>query len=328
MNTRSVMRNPELLPRMLLLPRSAKQYRRWSAFPIISFGAKQGSCARPIAGLILAIALMLGLATASARAERLPLWEVGAGVAALSFPAYRGANERQSWLLPVPYIIYRGKFLQADERRMRGLFYKTDRLETDVSINGSVPVDSSKIDARRGMPNLDPTLEIGPGLNLKLMETADHRTRIELRLPVRAVFASDFSHVRHVGWMLQPQVNADIRNPLGNAGWKLGLLAGPVFCDQRYNRYFYSVEPAFSTAARPAYSAGGGYGGFQMIAALSKRYRTFWVGAFVKWDDLHGAAFADSPLVKDKQGVAAGFSIAWLLGKSKTRVEATLWEHP
>ncbi|MBE0622657.1 MAG: MipA/OmpV family protein, partial [Burkholderiales bacterium] len=124
-----------------------------------------------------------------------------------------------------------------------------------------------------------------------------------------------------VGWVFQPHVNIDIRDPLGSAGWKLGLLAGPVYSDQRYNRHFYAVEPAFATAARPAYSARGGYGGVQMIAALSKRYREFWVGAFVKWDYLHGAAFADSPLVKDKQGMAAGFSIAWILGVSKTKVE-------
>ena len=322
MNTRTVMRVPERLSRMRPWPRSANRDRSWSGFPVVSFGARQDTCARPTARLISAIAVMLGVATPGARAEQLPLWEAGAGAAALSFPAYRGSNQRQSWLLPVPYIIYRGEFLQADERRMRGLFYKTDRLETDVSINGSVPVDSGKNDARRGMPNLDATLEIGPGLNLKLMETNDHRTRIELRLPVRGVFASDFSHVRHVGWVFQPQVNADIRDPLGNAGWKLGLLAGPVYSDQRYNRYFYGVEPAFATAARPAYNAGGGYGGMQMIAALSKRYREFWVGAFVKWDSVQGAAFADSPLVKDKQGVAAGFSIAWVLGESKTRIEA------
>ena len=303
MNIRPAMRISELLLRPL--PRSAKPDAR----------------AKPITGLIPAIAIMLGLAAAGARAEQLPLWEAGAGAAALSFPAYRGANERKSWLLPVPYIIYRGEFLQADERRMRGLFYTTDQLEIDISINGSVPVDSGKNDARRGMPDLDATLEIGPGLNVKLMESGDRRTRMELRLPVRSVFASDFSQVRHVGWVFQPQVNVDIRDPLGNAGWKLGLLAGPVYSDQRYNRYFYTVEPAFATPVRPAYAAGGGYGGVQMIAALSKRYREFWVGSFVKWDSLHGAAFADSPLVKNKQGVAAGFSIAWILGESKTMVE-------
>jgi len=315
------MRIPELLPHLLPVLRPANRDRSRIEFPIVSSDAKQDKYAKPIARLIAAIAVMLGLATAGARAEQLPLWEAGAGAAALSFPDYRGSNQRQLWLLPFPYIVYRGEFLQADERRTRGLFYKTDRLEIDLSINGSVPVDSDKNDARRGMPNLDGTLEIGPGLNLKLMQSGDRRTRMELRLPVRAVFASDFSHVRHVGWVFQPQVNVDILDPLGNAGWNLGLLAGPVYSDQRYNRYVYTVEPEFATAARPAFSAGGGYGGVQMIAALSKRYREFWVGAFVKLDSLHGAAFADSPLVKDKQGVAAGFSIAWILGESKTRVE-------
>jgi outer membrane scaffolding protein for murein synthesis (MipA/OmpV family) len=101
--------------------------------------------------LIPAIAVMLSLAAAGARAGQLPLREVGAGAAALSFPDYRGSNKRQSWLLPIPYIIYRGEFLQADERRTRGLFYHTDRLEIDVGINGSVPVDSGKNAARRGL---------------------------------------------------------------------------------------------------------------------------------------------------------------------------------
>jgi outer membrane protein len=269
------------------------------------------------------LAALLALCGATARAEQLPLWEAGLGAAALSFPDYRGSNERQAWLLPFPYVVYRGEYLQADERRMRGLFYRTDRLELDVSFNGSVPVDSSKNDARRGMPDLDGTLEIGPALNIKLMETADRKTLMELRLPVRAVLASDFTYVRQVGWMFQPHLSADIRDPLGNAGWKLGMLAGPMFSDRRYHRYFYEVEPAFATATRPAYTPGGGYAGTQLIAALSKRYPQFWVGGFVKWDTLHGAAFEDSPLVKDRQGFSAGVSFAWVLGVSKTMVEVT-----
>jgi len=189
---RPIMRIAELLLRTLPAPRSANRDRGWREFAIVSFGAKRDTHARPTAGLTCAIALMLGIAAAGARAGQQPLWEAGAGAAALSFPAYRGANERQSWLLPFPYIVYRGEFLQADERRIRGLFYETDRAEIDVSVNGSVPVDSGKNDARRGMPDLDATLEIGPGLNLRLMETGDRRTRLELRLPLRAVFASDF----------------------------------------------------------------------------------------------------------------------------------------
>jgi outer membrane protein len=275
------------------------------------------------AAAMLAVWLAAVATTAPARAEQLPLWEAGVGAAALSFPDYRGSNERQFWLLPFPYLVYRGEYLQADERRMRGVFFKAGRAELDLSFSGSVPVDSGDNDARRGMPDLDGTLEIGPALNLKLMETADRRTRVELRLPVRAVLASDFSYVRQVGWLSQPNISLDIRDPLGHAGWKLGILAGPIFSDRRYHRYFYEVAPAFATAARPAYSPGGGYAGSQLIGALSKRYREFWVGGFVKWDTLHGAAFEDSPLVKDRQGFAVGFSVAWVLGESKKMVEAT-----
>jgi len=276
-----------------------------------------------ITGLIAAFAALSGLTAGSGRAEQLPLWEAGVGVAAISLPDYRGSNERQAWVLPYPYIVYRGEFLQADERRVRGLFFKSDRLELDVSVNGSVPVDSNENDARRGMPDLDATLEIGPALNVLLMQSERRKSRLELRLPVRAVLASDFSYVRQVGWVFHPHLNLDVADPLGYGGWNLGLLAGPLVTDRRYNRYFYGVEAPFATANRPAYGAGGGYAGTQFIAALSKRYRQFWVGGFVKWDTLSGAAFADSPLVKDKQSVAAGFSIAWILGESKTRVETT-----
>ena len=277
---------------------------------------------KAITGLVPVVAAVLGL-SGGAHAEPMPLWEAGAGITAISFPDYRGSNERQLWVLPFPYLVYRGEYLQADERRMRGLFYRTDRLELDVSFNGSVPVDSGENDARRGMPDLDATLEIGPALNLKLSETSDRKARLELRLPVRAVFASDFSYARQVGWVFQPNLNLDVRDPFGHAGWKLGLLAGPIFSDRRYHRYFYEVNPAFATTARPAYSPGGGYAGTQLISALSKRYREFWVGGFVKWDTLNNAAFEDSPLVKDRQGFAAGVSVAWVLGESKSLVETT-----
>ncbi len=270
--------------------------------------------------LLPALIALAGAAGNARAAEQLPLWEAGAGVAALSFPDYRGSNERQDWLLPFPYFVYRGEILQAEEGRMRGLFYKTDRAEVDVSINGSVPVDSGENEARRGMPDLDATLEIGPSLNVNLARTADRRTRLELRLPARAVVASDFSRVRHVGWIFHPHLSLDIRDPLGHAGWKAGFLAGPIFADRRYHRYFYEVAPAFATATRPAYTPGGGYAGAQFLAALSKRYPRFWIGGFVKWDTLDGAAFEDSPLVRAKRGFAAGASIAWILGVSKTTV--------
>lgn len=270
---------------------------------------------------LLHAVLVLAGTVAVARAERLPLWEAGLGATVLSFPQYRGSDERKNWVLPFPYVVYRGEFLQADERRVRGLFFKTERAELDVSVNAMPPVDSDENDARRGMPDLDATLEIGPSLNFLLLRTDDRSTRLELRLPVRAALATDLSHVNLAGWVFQPNLNVDVRGPFGFEGWNLGILAGPMFSDRRYNQYFYGVEPAFATAGRPAYNAQGGYAGSQLIVALSKRYREFWVGVFARWDTLNHAVFADSPLVRTNQFFAAGVAAAWILGESKNLVE-------
>ena len=276
---------------------------------------------RPVAAAIfLLAALALPLA---AFADKLPLWEAGAGATVLRLPDYRGADQGRTWLLPFPYLVYRGEFLKADERRVRGLFFKTERMELDASVNAQPPVDSSKNDARRGMPDLDPVVEIGPSLNLSLHRSADRRTELELRLPLRAAFATDFSYVDFTGWVFQPNINMDVRDPLGHAGWKLGVLGGLLFSDRRYHEYYYAVAPAFATSGRPEYNPAGGYAGSQVITALSKRFPGYWLGAFARWDTLNGAVFAESPLVKTRQYFAAGFAVAWIIGESKTLVEAT-----
>jgi outer membrane scaffolding protein for murein synthesis (MipA/OmpV family) len=43
----------------------------------------------------------------------------------------------------------------------------------------------------------------------------------------------------------------------------------------------------------------------------------------MKWDDLNGAVFADSPLVKNKQYFTLGFAVTWVLGKSDKMVEVS-----
>lgn len=281
------------------------------------------NAALPAAAVLLCIVLVLAGAAGGARAEELPLWEAGAGATIISLPHYRGSDERKNWILPFPYVVYRGEFLQTDERRVRGLFFKTDRAELDVSINGTPPVKSDEDDARRGMPNLDATLEIGPSLNLPLLRTDDRKTRLELRLPVRAVLAADLSHVNFAGWIFQPNLNVDVREPFGFERWNFGMLAGPMFSDSRYNQYFYGVDPAFATATRPAYNAAGGYAGTQFLVSVSKRYRAFWVGGFARWDTLNKAVFADSPLVKTSQYFAAGFAAAWMIDESKMTIETS-----
>jgi outer membrane scaffolding protein for murein synthesis (MipA/OmpV family) len=281
---------------------------------------KPPSLASTSVKLIRAGLVLLGLAAGGARAVELPLWEAGAGIGVIDFPHYRGSNERKTWVLPAPYFVYRGKILQIDERRMRGLFFRSDRAELELSFNGTVPVKSSDNQARRGMPDLDGTLEIGPSLNIFLLHSDDGRKELDLRLPLRAVIATDFSRMRSAGWLFQPNLNLDVHDVLGYKGWNLGILGGPIFSDRRYNQRIYAVDPSFAAADRPAYSPGGGYAGAQLIAALSKRYPRFWIGSYVKLDTLSAAVFADSPLVREKQNFTAGIAVAWILGASRTTV--------
>jgi outer membrane scaffolding protein for murein synthesis (MipA/OmpV family) len=252
----------------------------------------------------------------------LPLWEAGAGIAAIDFPDYRGSDERQSYVLPIPYLVYRGEILKADREGLRGQFFKNDRLDLHVSLNGSVPVDSTDNAARSGMPDLDPTLEIGARLDLKLLRKPNRGIEVTLGLPVRTVIATDFSHSKNIGWVFEPQLNVDFRDVWPGEGWNLGLAAGPLYGDKRYHNYFYGVAPAFATLQRPAFTAAGGYAGSQILGAISKRFPSVWVGAFARWDTLSGAVFEASPLVRQKDSFAAGFAIAWIFGSSQKMVEA------
>jgi outer membrane scaffolding protein for murein synthesis (MipA/OmpV family) len=263
------------------------------------------------------------LALASpAAADRLPKWEAGAGLSLLDFPDYRGADERSTLVLPFPYLIYRGEVLRLDREGLRGLLVESDRVELDVSANASIPVDSEDNATRGGMPDLDAALEIGPSLNLTLYGHRSRRVEVQLKLPLRAVIATDLSHARAQGLVFEPRLNVDIRARRAGVGWRGGAAIGPVFVSNEYASYFYSVAPAYATAARPAYQAEGGYAGTQVTLSLTWRGRSLWAGAFLRQDWLAGASFVDSPLVRQKQALAVGVGVAWVFARSQTLVEA------
>lgn len=252
-------------------------------------------------------------------AEEKPLWELGAGVAAFSFPYYRGSDQTDHFVLPVPYFTYHGDFFKADRHGIRGSFFDSDRLDLSVSLALSPPGLSDDIRARFGMPNLDATFEIGPQMDITLWRSENRARFLKLLLPLRAAFTVE-SSPRDVGWVFHPRLNMDITDLPGMPGWNIGLLAGVVFGDQRQNAYYYSVAPQYATATRPAYQAGGGYAGTQYLMAISKRFPKVWFGAFARYDNLSGATFENSPLVRQKDYFAAGLSVNWILGESSTRV--------
>lgn len=268
-----------------------------------------------------AVLLLASVSSGVAGAAEKPLWELGVGLSALSFPDYRGADESGLYAIPFPYLVYRGDFLKADRNGIRGTFFDSDRVELNVSLGASLPVNSDDSSARRGMPDLEPTVEIGPSLDLNLWRTPDRRYKLDLRLPVRTAITVR-GGMHDIGWVFSPRINLDITDVPGMPGWNLGVLAGPMYGSERNHEYFYSVDSAYAAPGRPAFDAKGGYAGSQFLLAMSKRYPKYWIGAFARWDTLDGAAFAGSPLVKTDRYFAAGVGIAWVLGESTRKVEA------
>jgi MipA family protein len=268
----------------------------------------------------LAVPLALAMAPCAAHAELLPLWEAGIGHAVIDFPDYPGADQRTTSPLPLPYFVYRGEKLKVGREGIRGLFFESDRVELDFSGNASIPVKSTHNQARQGMPDLDPTFQIGPTLNFTLHR--DEQRKLQLRLPVRAVVASDFTHATGAGFVFEPELVLDLSKLALAPGWRFGIGVGPLFADRRYHAYYYDVDPQFATPQRPAYRAPAGYDGMQLLLSTSRRFNNWWVGAFVRYQSLDGAVFRDSPLVKQRYALSGGFGVAWVFARSGKLVEA------
>ena len=267
----------------------------------------------------LALAAACVAAAGFAHAEPKPQWELGAGATAFTLPDYRGSDERRGYLYPLPYLVYRGDKLRVDRQGFRGIFFESDRVQLDFSVYGTPPVDSSKNEARQGMPDLDPTLEIGPLITVTLERAAGRQ--LDLRLPARAVIATDFSHASRAGWVFSPALALNLRPQFGGGRWNVGFNSGPIFATSRYHAYYYGVDSQFATPERPAYAARGGYSGWTALASLSRRFDKLWVGGFARYDLLNGAAFEDSPLVRRHASWMAGFGIAWILAESQRKVD-------
>ena len=274
-----------------------------------------------LTGMILATGLTVLAAAPSSGAEAgRPLFELGVMGGGGYIPDYPAAAENHFRALALPYIAYRGEILRSDEKGLlRGRLIHTDDIEFDISLNGSFPVDSDDNDDRRGLPDLDWLGEIGPRVQFTLARAPGGGAKIDLELPVRAVFSTDISNWNYRGVVTAPEIAYQHENFLARQiQIKLGLSAN--FATVQLTEYFYEVAPQFATATRPAFAADAGYLGstvqFAAFKALTGRWRTF---AAIKLDFHHGAANEDSPLFRDKTTFAAGLGLIWSFYQSEAR---------
>ncbi len=256
---------------------------------------------------------------AQGHTQQKPLWELGIGSAAMQLPYYRGSETGRGYLLPYPYLIYRGDYFNVDRDGVRGLLYRSEDTELDISLAGGVPVPSDQDGPRQGMPDLNPSLEFGPSLDLRLWDENRHRgQKLWLRLPLRAAFSIDGRDSAHQGWIFAPYLEFSRESHAAKLEYSLSL--GPMFANADYHDYFYGVEPAYAALTRPAYRGRSGYNGSRITLLVQKRIDNFSLAGFIRLDSLNGAAFTDSPLFQSRRYHIVGFALSWILSQSNKRV--------
>lgn len=248
-------------------------------------------------------------------AQEIPKWEFGLGVGGARIPHYRGSDQHEDYLIPLPYIRYNGDRLKVDREGGRFFFYETESTKLDLSMAFAPPVDSEDNQARSGMPDLDPVIEIGPRFQYTVYETADKNLRMRLATPIRAAIATDLGNSEGIGVVFSPYFQVRYYN-----GAESAVSIGPIWATEDYHDYFYQVDSQYVTASRPAYNARGGYSGARITFSTSYRHKKIWYGLFARYDNISGAVFEDSPLIRQKDTFTVGFGIAYVFAESDEKV--------
>lgn len=276
--------------------------------------------AAPPALAVFFLGLGLAAHAAWAQDQEKPFFELGVVLGAAYLPDYPAAAQNHLQPVTLPYFALRGDVIRSDERGLlRGSLIKTDRFEFDVSLDGAFPSDSSENNARRGMEDLDWIGEVGPRLQITLVKAA-RDAKVDLEIPLRAVFSTDFRSLSARGFNFEPALayqNVNFLMPQ----LEVKLSASATFATEDLMDYFYEVPPANATATRPRFNAKGGYLGATLNLTLTKPVsQRFRLIAIARSDFHHGAENDQSPLFRDKTTFGGGIALIWSFFQSKRTV--------
>jgi outer membrane scaffolding protein for murein synthesis (MipA/OmpV family) len=236
--------------------------------------------------------------------------KLGLGLGSVSYPHYPGSEQSDTLTAPVPYIEYRGEYIQIDDDGFAAHLLRSQKINLDFSISGALPVDSDDNRARAGMPDLEFMFELGPELEVSLFSYQDIRFRLDFPLRAAVEIGGDDHFLRDTGFTFEPRLHAERRF----GAIDVDIDVGALFANARYMANFYQVGGAFATADRIEYEAKSGQMAWRASASI--RYQK---GDWVTLGYLRALDFSDSdnknsPLLLDDSYLAAGFAVIRLFG--------------
>jgi outer membrane scaffolding protein for murein synthesis (MipA/OmpV family) len=235
-------------------------------------------------------------------------WELGAGVSYFNIPYYPGAEASKSYILPFPHILVESDYLSLERNVISGHIFSTDSFKVDISFAGALKAESKDIVLREGMPDLNYIVEAGPSFKWLLQGGFDKAFELTFELPVHRVVTTDLKRVDAIGWRYKPGLYVKKKY----TDWTLESDLSLLYATADYHNYFYSVDDAYVTANRNAYSAASGFSGVEYTLKLKTHIKNVNTGFILIYTSLDQATFADSPLVAEENSLTIGVYASWV----------------
>jgi len=204
-------------------------------------------------------------------AEEKPLWEMNLAAFGRYGPAYPASEDSQINIIPLPFPIYRGRFLRVGDdtdKPVTTRIFRRDRIKLDIDFGLNFPVDSDDVDARTGMPDLDLLAEAGPELEFQFAK-GPRAGNAFLALQARGAFSFDGLDPTWRGLIFSSELR--YVRPVNHERTEFMARITPEWAGNEYMDFFYGVAPEYATPERPEYRATGGYLGTKLAFSVKHR---------------------------------------------------------
>ncbi len=254
--------------------------------------------------------------------SREPLWEFQVVAFGQNFPAYPSSADQNMTLLPLPFPVYRGKFLRFGEdldELASGQIVDTDRVKLSLGVSASFPEDSDSLAMRNGMPDLDFLVEAGPEIKFRLRGGEQDARELNLSLQLRAAVSLDGLDSKGRGVVFNPEIEYLARDLLGE-GNEVKLRLSSTWASDEFMNYFFGVAPQFATTDRTAFNARSGYLNTELLVGLKRKLsdRLEFRGSVRLWVN-KGAKNDTSPLYQRDYDKGIRLALFWTAWQSKRR---------